>query len=286
MRNNVTIGERVTSQPEGRGSWRSGGSPSDCPSPSSLDADKSASPPVSPGLATLTVNVNEPEIEIVDKKPVATVVEREQVRAFKDYLERLGDRVVMVQSLVDSRTMRVVKAADASRYFPGGRRRVRGRIYKRLGRWVNCPGLLVTLTFDPKRQRRAEAWATVGLRRRVWMNRLNMWRKRHGMTKAKCLSVIEEQRQTGYPHVHIIFPYLKWLGPIAELGESWGQGSGAVDIGVVDHISPMSYLCKYITKMEGWSDIALSHLWANRTRMYSMSQDYTLPALAVCLSNT
>jgi hypothetical protein len=29
--------------------------------------------------------------------------------------------------------------------------------------------------------------------------------------------------------------------------------------------------------MDSWSDLALSYIWANGTRLYSMSQDYTLP---------
>ena len=41
-------------------------------------------------------------------------------------------------------------------------------------------------------------------------------------------------------------------------------------------MSPVSYVCKYISKLEGWSDLALSYLWTNRTRLYSMSREYVL----------
>ena len=58
---------------------------------------------------------------------------------------------------------------------------------------------------------------------------------------------------------------------------TWGQANNSVDFKFRNSISPVSYICKYITKLDGWSDLALSYLWVNRTRLYSMSRDYTLP---------
>ncbi len=88
---------------------------------------------------------------------------------------------------------------------------------------------------------------------------------------------MEVQSGTGYPHVHLVFPYLKWLAPIAWMTEQWGQAENSVDYKIKDSMSPVSYVCKYISKLEGWSDLALSYLWVNRTRLYSMSRDYVLP---------
>lgn len=96
------------------------------------------------------------------------------------------------------------------------------------------------------------------------------------MTKVKCLVALEEQSRTGYPHVHLVFPYLKWLAPIDFLTETWGQANNSVDIEIKDSMSPVSYVCKYISKIEGWSELALSYIWVNRTRLYSMSRDYVL----------
>jgi len=101
------------------------------------------------------------------------------------------------------------------------------------------------------------------------------------MTKVKYLSVIEEQpEKTRYPHVHLVFPYLKWLAPLGFLTEIWGQASNSVDIKIKDSMSPVSYVCKYISKLEGWSDLALSYIWTNRSRLYSMSRDYIIPDFA------
>lgn len=109
------------------------------------------------------------------------------------------------------------------------------------------------------------------------MNRVNRWRKRHGMKKAKCLPVLEVQPGTGYPHVHLVFPYLRWLAPIDWMTTQWGQAENSVDFKVKDSMSPVTYVCKYISKLQGWSELAMSYIWTYRTRLYSMSRDYVLP---------
>ncbi len=233
----------------------------------SVPATKS---PVSSGFISLPVNVHK------DNKVVLTGKEYHQRESFRYYRENLADKRVLLDNLDDGKLAKIVKPSDASRYFPRGRKRIKARIFGRLGRWFNCPGLLMSLTFDPKKISREDAWHLVGLLRREFMRRVNIWRQRHGMTKVKVLSVIEEQPGTGYPHVHLVFPYLKWIAPMEFLTENWGQANNSVDIKVKDSMSPVSYVCKYISKLEGWSDLALSYLWTNRTRLYSMSREYVL----------
>jgi len=156
---------------------------------------------------------------------------------------------VLVANLLDGNLAKLIKPADASRYFPNGRRRIKGKIFKRMGKWFNCPGLLLTLTFDPSKISRTDAWRQVGLLRREFMNRVNRWRRRAGMPKAKFISVLEAQSGTGYPHVHLVFPYLKFLAPLAFMTETWGQAENSVDYNVRDSMSPVSYVCKYISKL-------------------------------------
>lgn len=205
------------------------------------------------------------------------VNEAKKIEEFICYLETLEDKRVLVQNLLNGSLAKLVKPSEASRYFPGGRKRIKGKIFKRLGRWYNCPGYLLSLTFDPSKISRTDAWKQVGILRREFMNRVNRWRKRHGMPKGKFLSALEVQPGTGYPHIHLVFPYLKWLAPFDWMIEQWGQAPNSVDWKIRDSLSPVSYVCKYISKLEGWSDLALSYIWANRTRLYSMSRDYTLP---------
>jgi hypothetical protein len=208
---------------------------------------------------------------------VMTVGEAKQAEKFVDYLAELEDKRVLVYNLADNTLAKIIKPCNASRYFPGGRKKIKGKIYKRLGRWFNCPGYLLSLTFDPGKISRTDAWKQVGKLRREFMNRVNRWRKRHGYPKAKCIPVLEVQPATGYPHIHIVFPYLRYLAPVVWMREQWGQAENSVNFQVKDSVSPVSYVCKYISKLEGWSDIALSYIWVNRTRLYSMSRDYILP---------
>jgi len=240
--------------------------------------------PPSYGFISITVNEDKakiPHLHYVtpDKLDWAVMVaaESRQVEAFFDYLANLEDKRVLVANLIDGKMAKLVKPADASRYFPSGRKRIKGRIFKRMGRWFNCPGYLLSLTFDPGKISRADAWQQVGLLRREFMNRVNRWRKRHVLSKAKFISVIEVQPGTGYPHVHLVFPHLYKLAPIEFMTETWGQASNSVDMSYRNSLSPVSYVCKYISKLDGWGDLALSYLWANRTRLYSMSRDYVLP---------
>jgi hypothetical protein len=203
--------------------------------------------------------------------------ESKQAEEFLDYKAGLEDKRVLIYNLADNALAKIIKPSDASRYFQEGRRRIKGKIYKRLGRWFNCPGYLLSLTFDPGNISRTDAWKQVGALRREFMNRVNRWRKRHGYSKVKCIPVLEVQPATGYPHIHIVFPYLNWLAPIVWMREQWGQAENSVNFQVKDSVSPVSYVCKYISKLEGWSAIALSYIWVNRTRLYSMSRNYILP---------
>lgn len=232
------------------------------------EADKRV---VSTGFITLPLKSNKAKTEVF------TASEVYRVQAFRNYREKLADKRVIVQNLADGKVAKLVKPADASRYFFAGRKRIKARIRKRLGRWYNCPGVLLSLTFDPELYSREDAWRAVGWLVSGYVNEVNQWRKRRGMPKAKFIGVLEPQPGTGYPHVHLVFPYLKWLAPIAVLTELWGQASNSVDVKVKDQMSPVGYVCKYITKLDGWSDLALSYIWANGTRLYRMSRDYSLP---------
>jgi hypothetical protein len=227
-------------------------------------------PPKSYGLDSRAVNEDKAKVSCFDR-------DKDRIARFREYRSSLAEKRVLVVSLAESSVLKVIKPADASRYFAGGRKRIKARIYKRLGRWYNCPGLLLSLTFDPKLIACDDAWRQVGQLRREFMNRVNRWRLRQGYQKAKFLTVLELQKQTGYPHIHLVFPYLRYLAPIGWLVEQWGQAPNSVDIKVRDSMSPVSYVCKYITKLDGWSDEALAQIWDNGTRLYSMSRDYYLP---------
>jgi len=47
-----------------------------------------------------------------------------------------------------------------------------------------------------------------------------------------------------------------------------------VDGGVV---SPLSYVCKYVSKLTGWSEIGMAYLRSCKTRLYNISQSLYRP---------
>jgi hypothetical protein len=208
---------------------------------------------------------------IIDERELQNMMD------FVDYKNKIKNKLIVIYNLINQREAKVVKQSDVSRYFTKGRKRIKAKIYHRLGHWGSVKGLLLTLTFAPAKISRYDAWLNVGKMRRRYMDNLNRWRKDNGYTKVKGLSVLECQKQTGYPHIHIVFPNLEYLAPINELTKLWGMENNSVDLKVRNSISPVAYVCKYVSKLEGWDDYALAYLWKNKTRLYSMSRDYTLP---------
>ena len=146
---------------------------------------------------------------------------------------------------------------------------------KRLGKYNRVPGLMQTLTYDPKKIGKREAWASFGKNTRRFINAVNQYRKRRGWRRLHYLWVVEVQTGTGYPHVHIFYPRLHWLLAKEDVQSLWNVGRSRIEYARNVHIG--GYVCKYITKMGGWSDDALAFIWKNRVRMYSYSRCYALP---------
>lgn len=237
--------------------------------------------PSLPWVHLMTVNSDKailPDFDAGQGVNARVEVFQDKVEAFQDYRSKLADKVVIVQNRSDKSVVKVIRRADSSRYFPEGLRRIRAKIFKRMGKWSSCHGLMLTFTFAPELISRADAWRVVGKRGSDTMDALNVWRVRRGMPRVRGIRVLEVQKQTGYPHLHYVFPKLKWLCPIELITEWWSQAVNSVDISYKDSFSPVGYVCKYISKLEGWSDDALAEIWLNRTRLYSMSRDYYLVA--------
>lgn len=199
------------------------------------------------------------------------------ISRFADKRKTLAAKRVLLRHRTAPERYRLVKPADNSRFFDEGRRRSKANIRKRLGSWYSCPGVLLTLTYDPKLIGQDEAWYRLGEHRREFLNRLNLWRRRHGYEKRSLASVVcvEPMKGTGYPHIHMVFPNLRFLAPLAVIDELWRHGMTQVRFR--DGISPVSYACKYVSKMSGWDDLSLAYLSMYRLRVYSVSQRYYLP---------
>jgi hypothetical protein len=194
---------------------------------------------------------------------------------FLEYKGRIGRTNVVLNRKDDSSVMKIMPVSCRSRYFEDGRLYMSRKIRKRLGKYEKVPGLMQTLTYDPRKVGKREAWASFGKDTRRFLNAVNQYRKRRGWRRLHYLWVVEVQRGTGYPHVHIFFPNLRWLAPLKIINGNWGQGRANVESPKKIKVNCAAYVSKYLRKMRGWSDLHLALLWSGRSRMYGFSRGFS-----------
>lgn len=195
-----------------------------------------------------------------------------------DFLEhkgRIGRTQVILNRKDEPSVLKVMPAQCRSRYFDDGRLYMSRRIRRRLGKYERVPGLMETLTYDPKKIGKREAWASFGRDTRRFLNAVNQYRKRRDWRRLHYLWVVEVQEDTGYPHVHIFFPKLKWIAPLNIINGNWRQGRSNVKSPKKIRTNCAAYISKYLRKMRGWSDLHLALLWSGRSRMYGFSRGFS-----------
>ena len=194
---------------------------------------------------------------------------------FMEYKGRIGRTHVIMNRRDEPSTLKVMPVKCRCRYFDDGRLHMSWQIKKRLGKYEKVPGLMETLTYDPKRISKREAWASFGRDTRRFLNSVNQYRKRRGWRRLHYLWVVEVQNETGYPHVHIFFPNLKWLAPLDIINGNWRQGRSNIKSPKKIKVNCAAYISKYLRKMSGWSDLHLALLWSGRCRMYGFSRGFS-----------
>jgi len=132
-----------------------------------------------------------------------------------------------------------------------------------------------TLTYDNRRIGKRKAWASFGKDTRRFLNAVNQYRKRRGWRRLHYLWVVEVQPGTGYPHVHIFLPKLKWIAPLDIINGNWRQGRSNIESPKKIRVNCAAYISKYLRKMRGWSDLHLALLWSGKCRMYSFSRGFS-----------
>ena len=198
---------------------------------------------------------------------------------FLEYKGRIGRIHVILNQKDEPSVLKIMPARVRSRYFDDGRLYMSRKIMKRLGKYNRVPGLMETLTYDPKKIRKQEAWASFGKDTRRFLNAVNQYRKRRGWRRLHYLWVVEVQKETGYPHVHIFFPNLKWLAPLSIINGNWQQGRANIESPKKIRVNCAGYISKYLRKMRGWSDLHLALLWSGKCRMYSFSRGFSAKAV-------
>jgi len=244
-----------------------------------VEAHSSLSPPT--GLETLN-NVKYNSSGPDKRKLRATLTSQrylyigktELLSAFDAYKNKVASRGVIFEK-VDKKTGAVknllVSGAASSRYFEAGRGFIRRKLHRRLPK-QSIPGCMLTLTVDPKRYTQLDAYGQIWQQFRLFRARLASWRKRNGMKETLEYIAVLETTKAGYPHLHVVFPGLKWLAPKGLISSWWAMGS--TNIKGPRPCSPIHYACKYISKLKGWDNLSLASIWWTQTRLYSMSQNF------------
>ena len=191
------------------------------------------------------------------------------------YKGRVGRTHVILNQIAEPSVLKIMPVSCRSRYFDDGRLYMSRKIRRRLGKYEKVPGLMQTLTYDPKKIGKREAWASYGKNTRRFLNAVNQYRRRRGWRRLHYLWVVEVQPDTGYPHVHIFFPNLKWLAPLKIINGNWRQGRANIKSPKKIEVNCAAYISKYLRKIQGWSDLHLTLLWSGKCRMYGFSRGFS-----------
>jgi len=138
-------------------------------------------------------------------------------------------------------------------------------------------GVFFTLTVDAKGYSLTDAWASMWPEFNRFKKSLNYYRKQHmNAGHGICYLAALEPHESDYPHLHVYCPELRWLIKKADLPKMdkwWGMGSANTEKELRTDCA-RNYITKYISKMDGWSEVSLAMIWRYQIRIYNLSHYY------------
>ena len=162
------------------------------------------------------------------------------------------------------------------------------------------PMIFVTLTVDPRKYSKHEAWRSISYELNKFETRLRQlvtyWLKKQGLQhlKGSFVSLKSfEAHESGYPHIHatyffhnwsfIVFPHYRGNEDIEyrlpdkfskQIQRLWSMGSNVKIQGVQDTLGAFSEIRKYVTKeiFSPKSVKTCAMLWVYRKNSYSLSR--------------
>lgn len=194
-------------------------------------------------------------------------IEAEMIEGLREHKRQVERSAVVLTNGEDE--VLIIPCAAKSRYFPRGKESIRRRIRKTVS-MKPVHGVAITLTEDPKRRTREQAWRTHSKDVSRTLKTLREQYRRRGLKWPSYVKVIEEQSSTGYPHTHIFVPGVKWLVHFRRLERLWGRGHTQVK-----HVTSSGgwYVWKYVGKVQGWSERGEAFLYGFRIRLYHVARD-------------
>lgn len=198
-------------------------------------------------------------------------------RKYKDRIAHTPGIILHIQNKFD-KSEAIYKSNPRSkcRYFPEGRVTMQRNIRERLKRKQE-PGVFLSLTVSTSDYDVMEAWNVMWRRFKGFRDALNMYRKRNMNAKHsfQYLAALEPCK-SGYPHMHVFCPGLKWLikkQDLYRMDEWWKMGFVKTEKERREE-SACSYVLKYISKLEGWSEPNMALLWYYKLRLYNLSHRF------------
>jgi len=225
------------------------------------------SSPASVGLSPIYVNSN--------TRAITHILDSYLAHCYK--LEHSPCTILHLRSKLDASTaLYRVNASSASRYFQEGRAQMKRNIRQRL---TASPkrGVFFHLTVDAKKHSLTEAWPSMWPEFNRFKTCLNNYRKRHMNAShgTRYLAALEPH-ESDYPHLHVYCPGLRWLikrQDLSKMDQWWGMGSVKTEK-ELRRDSAGSYIAKYISKLDGWSQVSLAMIWFYGIRVYNLSHKY------------
>jgi hypothetical protein len=199
---------------------------------------------------------------------------------FDEYIDKLEHSEKLIAHIKNEgqglEALVVIDRMSGSRYFPEGRAKIRRKIQKRI-KPQKEKGIYGVFTVDTKLYSMIEAWDCIWENFKLWRDAINVYRKRHmGVKESLRYVAVLEQHESGYPHLNVFFPGLRILikpKDFYKITEWWKMGglNGVEMKWERKAQSVCSYVLKYVSKMEGWTDESFAILWHYRIRLWNMS---------------
>jgi hypothetical protein len=202
---------------------------------------------------------------------------------FDAYKERCTKRYMCFK---DTKGQRAYSIAP-TRYSRSYQRKVATQLQGLFKRHDFKEAVFLTLTFNPEKWTKANAWIGIGEQKNRFLTGLEyhissnekITSRKRGL---KYVSTVEAHKN-GYPHIHILFFGIKRLVDWREIEKLWSNGFIWINANSKGEKikNPIAYMFKYITKTfkttNDKNELTQAFLWYFTKRSYSVTQGLVKP---------
>lgn len=189
---------------------------------------------------------------------------------FKQYKEKVKNFNVVCTEIKTGK-LKVFNAISKSRYFSKGLKNNLRKFKNKLNKKGRHPGVFLTLTFAQRGLTYDGVYKRLQGAIRKFLSVAKVYYKRHHYGKSFEYVWVVEFHKSGYPHIHIFFPDLKWLAHWKEIKRWWQFGNIKIKYRNIKKIG--SYMSSYISKHEQKNSVVgFFFMWKYGIRSYGFSR--------------